>query len=734
MSRKPFVPIILSVIFGILLKIQFSFFLTWIFLLSFFLLILLKNRTSLIFLYLSIISFASFYLDIHSYIEHKNIANYAGRKGNLIGTVIEYPTRYPDRMYVVLKVEEFDGFSASGLISVNLPLMDVFLSDKLSIKNAKIKQPKEYKNPGRYSRKKVLQRKKIYSCTYVSKIEDVVTLGKGRVNPLLFFASRIKERAERVLSLVPEEERGFLLGILIGERRGLSYSINKAFSDTGTIHILSVSGLHIALLGIFFLGLFRLFGLKSKVSYILLVPILFTFGLVTGMQSPTARSLIIGWIVLVSLMFDREFNHYNTLAIACLILLIINPYEIYNIGFQLSFIACISLIYLTPKFMMKAEDGLIPFGFISTCISAWLGTIPTVLFWFGKVSLIAPLANFFVVPIVGILLSCGLLFILLGFIHIPLAEIFVLPLSFLTTIAIKVIFFFSSIPKASISIPSPSILVVIFLYLFILFVVCLKKKAIIPSLLIINILLWYNLFKPKDTKVYFLDVGTGDCIFIKGNSNILVDGGNTWIFHHVLFPFLRYKGINKIDIVVVTHQDSDHIGGIVGVLDEYDVGRVFFNGIYSDTKIFKEFAINCKKRGIKKEILEMGDRIELNGINIDVFGPPQKRFKKDNDNSIVLKLCFPATSILLTGDIERSGMVFLEKSFGKGLSSEILKAPHHGRVKMSQSFLSFVGPKLVIIQGGIYNDYLSTVKDGAITVKINKKGFRVKTYCGKKFS
>ncbi|MEW6482187.1 MAG: ComEC/Rec2 family competence protein, partial [bacterium] len=376
MSRRPFLPIVLLYILGILINLPYSDFFLIVSIPGFFILFFLKKKASLVFLYFSILTFGSFSCSFHSYKGPSNIANHIGERGNIVGVVVSYPIRHPERTYIVVRIEEFNGKRASGLLSVSTQESSFSLGDKLLIPSAKIKEPKEYKNPGRYNKKKVLARRGIYACVWA---DDVILLGKGEINPFLLFASRIKTRAEKILSLLPESERGFLLGIILGERSGISNEINRAFADTGTIHILSVSGLHLALLFGFLVIVFERPGVKRPYKFILTLPFLFLFCLVTGSSLPTLRSFIMTCVFISIIVFEREGNLYNTLAIACFILLLKNPFEIYDIGFQLSFVACLSLVYLTPKLTIK-KDKL--FTFISSCFSASIGIFPLILFWF----------------------------------------------------------------------------------------------------------------------------------------------------------------------------------------------------------------------------------------------------------------------------------------------------------------------------------------------------------------
>lgn len=247
-----------------------------------------------------------------------------------------------------------------------------------------------------------------------------------------------------------------------------------------------------------------------------------------------------------------------------------------------------------------------------------------------------------------------------------------------------------------------------------------------------NIILWHEVLKPKELEATFLDVGRGDAIFIRSPNgcNILIDGGPPFAGRSCVLPFLQYKGIDRIDLLIITHSDSDHIGGLVDVLLSLDVKRVFYNGQSSPSLTYKEFKRVVKENGIILEELKMGDRILMKDLSLFVLSPPKDAFSDDNNNSIVLKLYFKNLSFLLLGDIENEAISFISEVYKEGLSSTILKAPHHGRKEMPIYFTGFVKPEVIIAQGydAISKDIISTNHYGAITIKSDKLRYKVKTY------
>lgn len=270
------------------------------------------------------------------------------------------------------------------------------------------------------------------------------------------------------------------------------------------------------------------------------------------------------------------------------------------------------------------------------------------------------------------------------------------------------------------------------LYLLIIVFANRLKNLFIPALIILNIFLWYNVCKPKAFEATFLDVGLGDSIFIRspGGCNILIDGGPPFAGRSCVLPFLQYKGIDRIDLAIATHSDSDHIGGLIDSLTKLNVQRVFYNGLSSPSRTYQKFLKAIKEKGLILERLQIGDRIEGMDLDIEVLNPPKILFSDDNNNSVVLKAKCGNLSLLLPGDIGEPAISNLSETYKGGLKSVILKAPHHGRKEIPKSFFDFVDPKAIISQGWDSSspDIISTNLYGAITIKSGKYGFKVKTY------
>jgi len=235
---------------------------------------------------------------------------------------------------------------------------------------------------------------------------------------------------------------------------------------------------------------------------------------------------------------------------------------------------------------------------------------------------------------------------------------------------------------------------------------------LVLTVLIIGYFVYFSDFNNKYLKVVFLDVGQGDAIFIESpnGKQMLIDGGpengNIIPKLNMIMPL----GDRSIDLILATHPDSDHIGGLPKVLDNFKVDFVIENDFYSDTKIYKEFKDEIIKNKINKITASSGMKIvldEKNNIYFDILFPFEDFVSKDsNDNSIVGKLVYNNNSFMMTGDAPVYSELLLHQKYGTFLKSDVLKLGHHGSTTSSSVlFLEDINPSLVIISAGKNNRY-----------------------------
>jgi len=773
---RPLIQVTLFYIFGIASAnyIDIPFFyiyilITFLYVISFIFWIKQLPRLTNIFLSLSVILVGILFHELHSrFLYSCSLTKYFRDEVTLIGDIANPPEISENKISLVIRAKSLVNKSVqkvNGLVLVNIKnnLLnpDSFTyGDRVKV-SGKLKIPAGLRNPGGIDYQKYLVRKKINAVIWLWDKQKIVKLGTGNFNPIFMFAYKISLRASKIISETMSDKpficASFLEGILLGKLSRLPEEAIDWFQDTGTIHILSVSGLHVGFIGLIFLFIFhQLMRLPQKTSSILTFLVLIIFAIITGLKPPVIRATIMAGAIIAGMIIDRDTDIYNNLALSALIILLHNPLTLFDVGFQLSFVAVFSLIYFTP--FIEPRLWFLP-GYLSKLVSVsiavQIGISPLLIFYFNKLSLVTVLANIIVIPLSGIILALGLAMFFVGLIFTPLAHLISLINFYVITGLLISISFFAHIPFAYIYLPTPSFPIISSYYLCLWALSKHKKigtpKVVIGILVLINIFLWIEVIKTASgiMKVTFLDVGQGDAIFLEfpEGGNMLIDGGPGAYpdaGERVILPFLRSKGITNLDTVVLTHHHSDHYGGLLTLLKSYKIKRfVLDNGVEEE-----KFSSIIKQKAICYEVVRRGDKIiGYPQTEIYILHPLTitDRKKTSNNDSVVIKIVYHKISFLFTGDIENE----VEKrllSYQKMVSAMILKIPHHGSKNgYYPEFIKLVNPKIGIIEVGETNPYnlpdkqvlkkykelgtkiYRTDKHGAVIVSTNGEKIWVKT-------
>ena len=479
-------------------------------------------------------------------------------------------------------------------------------------------------------------------------------------------------------------------------------------------------------------------------------------------RPPVERATIMTLVFLFERILRREQDLLNTLAFCALVILFFNPNDILDVGFQLSFLTVGSIIYFTPKLedMFLKNEKTRPYLLRALLVSfsAWLGSAPLIARYFNIFSPITVIANLFVVPWMFFVLASSVIFIIFGFISSSLGLVFSQSAHLSVLILIKMASIFANIPFSYVRVKSPSWISIVGFYLFLFFFFNRRlfkvksKYFLIASLVFFNFFIWRGAFfeNEKILRIFFLDVGKGDAAFLefpKGGT-MLIDGGEglgTNIGGLTVNRFLSSQGINNIDLVVVTHPHTDHIGGIVTVLKNFKVRFFVDNGDSERNPLYAECQDLIKQKKIKRFVVKEGDSIEgFDKTELFVLNPSARKFDDLNNDSLVLKLKSGDFSVLFSGDIEEDGAKNLLLRQYEKLPSTVLKVPHHGGSlgDAAPEFIKSINPEAAVISLGsreVNGDLLSilgrlqtriyrTDTDGAIFLKSEKDKYSILKY------
>jgi competence protein ComEC len=731
--------------------------------------------TALLFLIIFLIGIFNYNLNSNP-IGVNHIANFIeDKKLTIIGTVIDkkyYPNQ--EKISFKLKANQIERGDSSigtqGLILVNTYLGDCpyEYGDVLKIKG-KLDKPVGQKNFGEFDYELYLAREKIFAYLNIWQEKDIKKIGEDDSNFLVSFSlsagDKIKEITKQTL---PPPYNYLLIGMLLGEKGFIPTDLKEVFAEAGIMHILAVSGLHVGIIAmalLFFLSILRL---PKKPKLLILILILIMYASITGFRPSVLRATIMFILLISGKLINRSRNLNISLFFAALLILLSNPLTLYDAGFLLSFIVTFFIINLTPllqglfsKIVVWIRNPLA----VST--AAWIGIFPLSAYFFSKVSIISIVSNIFIIPLTGIAVILGFITFFTGMISISLAGIIAninyLVLNLITLMAKS----FSSLPFAFIYVAQPSIMVIILYYLMIFFIFeifykktlsqKIKKKAGLIVLSVTLLIIIVQVFYPADNlKVNFINVGEGDCILIEAPNkiNILIDGGGTPqsnfdVGSKIVIPYLRRKGINEIDLLILTHPHLDHLEGLLPVLKELKVAMVLDSGLTCDSSEYEEFISIIQAKGIPYHKAKAGDNfIFSNNLEIFLLNPlhdPDYYNDSDfNNASIVVKLFYKNADFLFTGDIEEASenkLLFWQNI----LQSDILKVGHHGSATSTTlKFLDEVNPIIAVITVGKNNfghpsqkvierledkniEIYRTDENGTVIIRTNGREYWIKT-------
>ena len=521
--------------------------------------------------------------------------------------------------------------------------------------------------------------------------------------------------------------------MILGDTEDLSEELKTDFLNSNLYHILSVSGGQVSNIIIGITILFRLLKIHKKIMDVLCIVILIEFMFLTGLTPSIIRACIMCIISLISGLIIRRYDIANSLGISLLIILINNPFAINSLSVLLSYFGFLGIIVL-GSFTIKEVNKVIKnnilryiLNIVISSVAAQIFIFPIILYIFGTISLTFIFSNLLIIPLSTVITIIGL------FIMICPLQIFgfVEPLIELT---INIVGFFSNIGISKIYCIIPNIKEIITYYVMSLYLYYMlrrdyiykikhffrKYKKIIVIILLLSIGTSY-IYKniQKDLYINFIDVGQGDSTLIttQFNKKILIDGGGSEfgstfdVGEKTLLPYLLKKKIHKLDYVIISHFDSDHVGGILTILEELNVKQVLIPKQVEYSENYNKFLDIIKKRNIKIKIVEEGNTINIDkNTYLDILWPEEKQIKDNvlNNNSLIVRLCYKNFKMLFTGDIEEIAEQKLLQKYEntEKLTADILKVAHHGSKSSSiAEFLEKVNPRIALIGVGKNNKF-----------------------------
>ena len=605
------------------------------------------------------------------------------------------------------------------------------LDSTLSIKG-NLEKPSNNTVPYMFNYKKYLYNNKIY---YLLNIESF-NIEKTTNN--IFY--KIKNLAFNHANKFKSKE--YIYAFVLGSTSYIDNDVLSTYRENGISHLFALSGLHVSIFSAFLIFILKKLKVPELTRYILVFIFLLLFSFITNFSPSILRATLLFFFLGINKVFYLNIRTINILYLVYILLTLINPFIIYNVSFILSFTAAFYLILSND--LTKSNNyfiGLLKISLIST-----LGTLPISIYYFGSINLIGFILNLIFVPYVSFIVFP---FTLITFIVPKLYFI----LNILTSI-LESISMFTNKLKLIVYFPKVSIyFIIVYSILFILFIKTKKKKHII-FLIIITIFIKIKPYLNSDILVYYIDVGQGDSILLSSpnrKENILIDTGGKISYEKEkwkerknknisdnIITFLRKLGINKLDYLIVTHGDYDHMGEAINLVNNFKVEKVIFNcGEFNDLEKKLIKVLN------KKKIEYYSCIKELSINNNKVCFLNTKEYENENDNSSVIYTKLNGYKFIFMGDagVEKEKDILDKYNLS---NIDILKVGHHGsKTSTSKKFIDEIKQKYSIISVGKNNRYghpnkevldtlndskiYRTDQDGSIMFKIKKDKLQIET-------
>lgn len=605
-----------------------------------------------------------------------------------------------------LLINDYSG-SERGILIGSL----VTLSGELRI-------PEGQRNPGCFNYQLYLKTKGISYTVTAKNIQKVQVSMPFRLR----MHRHLEEKKGRFLERLEEKSgvRGFLEGILFGERSQLDEEIYQEFSENGTAHILAVSGLHVG----FLIALLNILARKRKYWKVTLgiFAVLFLYGEMTGWSPSTLRAVMIAVLSMSGMYLNRSFDLTTGTAATALAVLLFQPYQLFQSGFLMSYLAILGMAFLTKPLTHFVGE------LMASLLSIQIVMIPFQIYCFHRFNPMTIAINIPIIFLASILVPWGVvLFFLCNF--LPLPAFLFQCLSLLTKLLIQCNHLLYWEGEFTALLPSVGPALLICFYLLLLFVnsewcrvMVLRRdsksiRRTVSILLIPSVLLVLGLWNRfSDDGVVFIDVGQGAAVHLRsGHRNLLIDGGgnaNYKVGEKVLLPYFLGNGITSLDYAICTHLHMDHFQGVQELSGVFPV---------------KAFAVPSAYRGIagtpaNSEFLRQGDEIKVTKeLSIKVLWPlADSTSFRNNSRSVtdedldeneltgIYRIHYRGIRILVTGDILEAGEEDMLQYYAgtEELKCDVLAVAHHGsRSSSSEAFLDAVDPRIAVIQVGNRNLY-----------------------------
>lgn len=590
----------------------------------------------------------------------------------------------------------------------------------------RLKRPYSFMNSGGFDYEAWMLRQDIKATGYVKKS----ALNKKIITTNRFFIEKQRNKISNQLKQQLDNPLlGLVLALSLGERSQLNAAQWQVLTQTGTNHLIAISGLHLGLIAafVYFIAYFiwrQFYFLTQRLpapyfASLAAFVVALIYALLSGFALPAQRALIMLGVFLVSLIQPRQVLISHVISIAAILILILDPFAVIAVDFYLSFMAVMFILYLT-RFRINQQHKITKWIVLQCLLSLCL--MPILILWFKQIPLYSVAANLIAIPVIGFLIvPLALMALIFLFVSPVLSETLY---GFIETVYVWLWSWLTLLSEQShsvIAMASPNL---ISLFLALIGVLILTMPRGLPARYLGFFFFLPLLFPIKESykdgefEFVLLDVGQGlSAVVQTQNHTLLYDAGARFsdrfnVGDAVVKPYLRQNRVRDLSMFIISHGDNDHIGGASAVINNFRVNQIISS-------------VPEKLIGQKVEHCGVGQHWQWDAVNFEMLSLASATHLRGNNASCVLKISSKYGSVLLTGDIEKQAETILVNKYREKLASDILLVPHHGsKTSSTNTFISAVSPEYAFIPAGYKNRFGLPKQD----IMARYDAFNVKTY------
>ncbi|MGY8768870.1 MAG: DNA internalization-related competence protein ComEC/Rec2 [Pirellulales bacterium] len=660
--------------------------------------------------------------------------------------------RVPVRLTQIRNGRTWQSASGQGLVILNAEKFAANIGDTVEL-FGQISRSASPLNPGEYDFASNARAERSMCLIRAGFPECAKRIEQGSSWDVFTWMKRIRHQTSVLLeSTISEESRPLAYALMLGRRERLARSLTEEFMQSGTIHLLAISGLHLGVLALFVYGVMRVLLVPSWVPPVMTILFTLLYVGVVDARAPIIRASVLIFVFCLGQILVRRPSSWNSLAAALIVVVLMNPADVFRTGNQLSFLAVGVLIWFAPYLMshkqtdklkrhIKAtrswpvkllrESRRFVYRMFLAGLLVWLAALPLVMYKFHLVSPSAVVLSPLLMIPVGLALISGLLATICSLVFTPAADFFGAFTSSNLEIMQSTVATVNGLPVSHAWVAGPAAWWVIGFYglLFVL-AVSVQLRRLSSKWAVTVLAVWIatgfvtdwtqaEISKHQNQlSCTFIAVGHGTSVLLEfpDGRNMLYDcgrlGSPTRAADSVA-AVLWNRGISHLDAIVLSHADVDHYNGVPRLLERFSVGRVYHSPVMFEKEAAALTALKdaIANAGVQSKVIFAGDRLSGgDGVQIEVLHPGQRGgLGSDNANSIVLAIEYQGHNILLPGDLESPGTEALLAE--EPIEFDIVMAPHHGSAGSNPAgFVQWAQPKWVVVSSGHSTEELQAIE------------------------